>query len=51
MIVERGDVLRENHEFYERWWKGLGTFVLTSTKPVPYWFLLTQDQNNSLTQE
>ena len=26
----------------ERWWKGPGMVVLTSTEPVPYWFLLAQ---------
>jgi hypothetical protein len=35
MNAERGDVLRENHECYERWCRGHGMIGLTSTKPVP----------------
>jgi hypothetical protein len=26
----------------ERWWKGPRMVVLTSTEPIPYWFLLAQ---------
>ena len=47
-----GDVLKETTMANERWWKGPGMVALTSTEPVPYWFLLAQkDQRNSLTLE
>jgi hypothetical protein len=46
-----GDVLKETTMANERWWKGLGMVALTSTEPVPYWFYLLKDQNNSLTAE
>jgi hypothetical protein len=35
-------VLKETTMANERWWKGPGMVALTSTKPVPYWFLLAQ---------
>jgi hypothetical protein len=42
MTVGRGDVLKETTMANERWWKGSGMVALTSTKPIPYWFLLAQ---------
>jgi hypothetical protein len=35
-------VLKDTTMANERWWKGLGMVVLTSTEPIPYWFLLSQ---------
>jgi hypothetical protein len=37
-----GDVLKETTMANERWWKGPGMVALTSTEPIPYWFLLAQ---------
>jgi hypothetical protein len=42
MTAGRGDVLKETTMANERWWKGPGMVALTSTEPVPYWFLLAQ---------
>jgi hypothetical protein len=42
MTAGRGDVLKETMMDNERWWKGTGMVVLTSTKPIQYWFLLAQ---------
>jgi hypothetical protein len=35
-------VLKETTIANERWWKGPGMVALTSTGPIPYWFLLAQ---------
>jgi hypothetical protein len=35
-------VIKETTMANERWWKGPGMVVLTSTRSVPYWFLLVQ---------
>jgi hypothetical protein len=35
-------VLKDTTMANERWWKGPGMVVLTSTEPIPYWFLLAQ---------
>ena len=35
-------MLKETTIANERWWKGPGMVALTSTKLVPYWFLLAQ---------
>jgi hypothetical protein len=35
-------VLKETMMDNERWWKGPGMVVLTSTELVSYWFLLAQ---------
>ena len=37
-----GDVLKETMMANERWWKGPGMVVLTSTEPIPYWFIRAQ---------
>jgi hypothetical protein len=42
MTAGRGDVLKETTMANERWWKGPGMVALTSTEPIPYWFLLAQ---------
>jgi hypothetical protein len=39
-----GDVLKETMMANERWRKGPGMVVLTSTEPIPYWFLFAQRQ-------
>jgi hypothetical protein len=44
-------VLKETTMANERWWKGPGMVVFTSTEPVPYWFYFLKDQRNSLTPE
>jgi hypothetical protein len=35
-------VLKGTKMVVERWWKGLGMAVLTSTKSKPYWFVHAQ---------
>jgi hypothetical protein len=35
-------VIKETKMANEGWWKGLGMVALTSTEPVPYWFLISQ---------
>jgi hypothetical protein len=35
-------VLKETTMANERWWKGPEMVALTSTEPIPYWFLLSQ---------
>jgi hypothetical protein len=42
MTNGRGNLLKYTTMANERWWKGPGIVVLTSTEPVPYCFLLTQ---------
>jgi hypothetical protein len=41
-------VLKDTTMANERWWKGHGMVVLTSTEPIPYWFLLAQRPKTTL---